>query len=78
MITKKDIEEAMDGRFDGVEAWEIVREVLVLEEEIKAKDGQRLPTMCLAGGEHHWDSTCNKCHRKVYYNPEASIGNEGA
>ena len=38
MISEKLIEEAMAGRFDGIDACDIAREVLELEAQIKAKN----------------------------------------
>jgi len=38
MISDEQIEEAMDGRFDGIECVTIVQELLELEEQLKAKD----------------------------------------
>lgn len=39
MVSEKLIEEAMDGRYDGINACDIAREVLELESLIKVKDG---------------------------------------
>ena len=38
MISEKLIEEAMDGRYDGINACDIAREVLELEAKLKAQD----------------------------------------
>lgn len=38
LVSETQIEDAMDNRFDGVDAYDIVQEVLALEAKLKAKE----------------------------------------
>jgi hypothetical protein len=66
MVSKEKYDELYE---DWIEAKAAIAELQ--NETAVLNSGQRLPTLCPAGGEHQWYSKCQKCGMGILYNPEA-------